>query len=273
MHRHWLKMANLGGCSLIVDNRGSLVRYYREKQRPVCIRFLRDDTRGCVLLQASGVAKAMSYRDPYVEVTNAIRRIPADLCFGEHVMKRPIGRKKKARFLDPDGLRIFVGYCYRSHCEPAKNFWQALTRSACHLGLVLPPDLPIVPTKETEFADHVLAAVRGAGLDGERQRWLPRSRRSLDVYFSGQNVVAECDERETHVHRIEDDRLREQTVTAELRDIWTKSGSIAGLADCAILRFVPETDDVFCFVGKLLRELFDRESRKGKPRIERKAEE
>lgn len=266
-------MANLGGSSLIVDNRGSLVRYYREKQRPVCIRFLRDDTRGCVLLQASGVARAMAYRDPYVEVTNAIRRIPEDIGFGDHVTKRPIGRKKRARFLDPDGLRIFVGYCYRSHREPARAFWGALSKSACHLGLDLPSDLPIVPTKETQFADRVLAAARGAGFGGERQHWIPQSRRSLDVYFPGQNVVVECDERETHARRIEDDQLREQTVAAELRDIWTKSGSIADLADCAILRFVPETDDVFCFVGKLLRELFDRESRKDKPRIERKAEE
>jgi hypothetical protein len=262
-------MINVRECCLVVDDRESVVWYYKEKQATIKIRSPRDES-GRRLMQASGVARAMAYRAPYVQVTNAIERISQDLGFREHVVTRPIGPKKKARFLDSDGLRIFVGYCCGQHPKPARDFWGAVGRAAGHLGIDPPADLPIIPTKEASFADRLLAAARGAGFDGERQRWLPRSRRSLDVYFPGQNVVVECDERETHARRNDDDRLRERELTAELRDLWTEGGS---LADCAIMRFVPETDDVFDFVGRLLRELFDRDARKARPRAPREAQE
>jgi hypothetical protein len=262
-------MSNVIECCLMVDKKGSVVRYYKNKQRIVTIRSPKDEG-GRRLLQASSVALAMAYRSPYAQVTNAIRRIPADLGFADHVLSMPIGPKKGARFLDIDGLRIFVGYCCGQHTKSARDFWDAVRRAAGHLGIDPPADLPIIPTKEAGFADRLLAAARGAGFDGERQRWLPRSRRSLDVYFPGQNVVVECDERETHARRNDDDRLREREVTAELRDFCTEGRSIA---DCTIMRFVPETDDVFDFVGRLLRELFDRDARKAKPRAPREAQE
>ena len=218
------------------------VLYEEAKQGRVTIRY---GTLGpSTLLEATPVARALRYAVPRQQVTTALARAPQDERLREHCFKLrlPGMKRQERRFFDEHGVVVFLRYCCRTRPKPAERF-SAFLRGLSAPVVAVPDALVPLPTKETEVVDHVRSACRR--FSSETQVTLRRVARRLDLYFPVENVVVECDERETHDRKHADDALRERQVREEL-------------PGCAVLRFVPETGDLYEFVGNLLEELYSR---------------
>jgi hypothetical protein len=184
---------------------------------------------------------------PADEVRNALRRVAERYRLPEHCPKLLVaGTRTQRRFFDAEGLVTFLGYCHRTHSVQTERFADFLR------GLERPlvPGLPAVLTTTTTRENDIVWAVARAchRFPSLPQHRVTGTRRTLDLFFPGELVAVECDEAETHRRKADDDAVREKQV-------------LEALPGCVFLRFVPERDDPFVFIGDVLHELYLRSAR------------